>query len=107
MNPTIPPTVVAALAALQAAITLASPLANQSLLGLAPCINAALALVQALDSAIAGLAPSIDNISPSGGPVAIIAQVNAAYTAAQLQAQLVTMRGYAGRVLLNLQQATG
>ncbi len=104
---TTPAAITAAVTALQNAIAAASPLDDQSLIGLGPSINAAQALVTALDTQIAILAPSIDGISPVGLPPQIITQVQSLIDAGQMQAQLVTMRGYAGRVLDNLRNATG
>ena len=104
---TTPASINAAIVTLQNAIDAASPLATASLIQLGPSINAAEALVSALDAEIAALASSIDGIAPTGLPPQIVMQVQSLITAGQLQAQLVTMRGYAGRVLDNLLNATG
>lgn len=110
-NLPIPAAVDAAYTNLQTAIAAASPLSQQTIFGINGCIDAAQALITAIDTAAAALSTTIDNFSPAVPPATpvpqLVASVIALQQASVLQAQLSTMRGYAGRILINLESYLG
>lgn len=92
--------------AFQASVTAATPLEQAPPLQVAALVEQGEALIRAVDAALVAAGAPLGAEEPSGHPTAMIASVLAVVAAGEDHRTLHDMRGFLGRAVLNLAQAS-